>query len=497
MAAKEGGQHLTGEVASASTSQDPAQDPTQSPAQSPAASATNAAPASSWKGRRIKRFKLVDELGEGAMGRVFIAEDTILRRHVALKLLPSKHRDGRPNHRTERLITEARSAATLEHPSVVTIHEIDQSGGVHYIAMELVEGGNLERLVQMSGPMEIERACQLVAEAAEALAHAHSRGIVHRDVKPANLLLTRSGRCKVCDFGLAMVETPEGDPTKLRCVGTPYFIAPEIAQGKGATELSDIYSLGCTLFFLLTGRPPFPGTNSRQVLKLHISEPLPDLRRWRADVPDRLITALQQACAKDPLNRYNNAERFAKILRTFTITPGGAQSASGLSPVVQNSNYAAAVMMGSSAQMAPVGNSNQYAPSMQTNMSAAISNAIAPGSSGMHSPNLSGNQSGAFSPPARHAIAPILWAGAGVMAAVALLALGVWFARQSHGDKSSENLPPMAVASAPMPASPPASPAPSPAAAAAVKHVAAPSAAVATPKPRAVSPAASQAPAVA
>ena len=139
-----------------------------------AASAGASSNVDKWKGRRVKRFKLVDELGEGAMGRVFLAEDTVLKRHVALKLLPAKHRDGRPNHRTERLVREARSAASLEHPNAVHIYEIDQSGGVHYIAMELVEGGNLEKLVEMSGPMEVERACQLMAEAAEALSHART-----------------------------------------------------------------------------------------------------------------------------------------------------------------------------------------------------------------------------------------------------------------------------------------------------------------------------------
>src|SRR5947207_10651536 len=195
-----------------------------------ATAGSSAAATPSWKGRRVKRFKLIDEIGRGAMGRVFLAEDLVLKRHVALKLLPAKHRDGRPNHRTERLIREARSVANLEHPNAVTIFEIDQSAGVHYIAMELVEGGNLEKLVQMSGPMEVERACQLMAEAAEALAHAHVRGIIHRDVKPANLLLTRSGRCKVCDFGLALFdEASEDAEWRAKCVGTPHFVPPEIA----------------------------------------------------------------------------------------------------------------------------------------------------------------------------------------------------------------------------------------------------------------------------
>src|SRR2546423_1148808 len=284
-----------------------------------------------WRGKKVKRFRLIDELGEGAMGRGFVAEDETLKRNVALKILPAKHRDGRPNHRTERLIKEARAAATLEHPHVVTIYEIDQTLGVHYIAMELVEGGNLERLVQMSGPMEVERACQLVAEAAEALGHAHSRGIIHRDIKPANLLLTRSGRCKLADFGLAAIDAPD-DPSRMKCVGTPNFIAPEVARGKGATAQSDIYSLGCSLWFLLTGRPPFTGTSTRDVLKLHVSQPLPDIRRWRIDVPDRLVQTIEKACAKSPADRFDEAEKFAKILRTFTINTGSAPGAGRFPP---------------------------------------------------------------------------------------------------------------------------------------------------------------------
>src|SRR5439155_2977454 len=175
-------------------------------------------------------------------GPVYAPKDTGLKRHVALQLQPARFRDGRPNQPTERLIREARSVASLEHPNTLSIFEIDQSGGVHYIAMELAEGGDLEKLVQFSGPMEIERACQLVAEAAEALAHAHARGIIHRDVKPANLLLSRSGRCKIADFGLAAIDTRDGDTSRRQCVGTPNFIAPEVATGKGATAASDIYS---------------------------------------------------------------------------------------------------------------------------------------------------------------------------------------------------------------------------------------------------------------
>jgi serine/threonine-protein kinase len=167
--------------------------------------------------------------------------------------------------------------------------------------------------------MEVERACQMIAEAAEALQHAHSRGIIHRDIKPANLLLTRSGRCKVCDFGLAYFGDAIDVENRAKCVGTPHFIAPEIARGQGATERSDIYSLGCTLFFLLAGHTPYKGSSAQELLRQHIIEPLPDLRAIRPDVPEKLIQAIEQATNKDPAIRFDTAERFGKIVRTFTI----------------------------------------------------------------------------------------------------------------------------------------------------------------------------------
>jgi tRNA A-37 threonylcarbamoyl transferase component Bud32 len=410
MATRDGGKRSSGPavgaVATASASADPA-----------ASSGPSGSKEPSWKGKSIKRFRLVDELGEGAMGRVFVAEDQVLRRHVAMKLLPIKHRDGRLNHRTERLITEARAAATLEHPNVVTIYEIEQAGNYHYIAMELVEGGNLEKLVQLSGPMEIERACQLVAEAAEALAHAHKRGIVHRDVKPAKLLLTRSGRCKVCDFGLAMVEAPDNDATKLRCVGTPNFISPEVAMARGATDKSDIYSLGCTLFFLLTGRPPFPGTSSRQVMKMHVNDPLPDMTRWRPDVPPRLIEALKQACAKDPSKRFKDAEYFAKVLRTFTISTPNASHGTGVGPG-SSSHLSAIEGLG----LAATGAAMMPAP-----MPAPLS-APAPLPARAALPRAGWRD--------RFALlkgSPLMWAGAATVATALLIALGMWLVRPGPG----------------------------------------------------------------
>ncbi len=357
----------------------------------------------SFKGRRVKRFRLVDEIGRGAMGRVFLAEDTVLKRHVALKLLPSKHRDGTPNHRTERLIREARSAAILEHPNAVTVFEIDEAAGCHYIAMELVEGGNLEKLVQMSGPMEIERACQLIAEAAEVLSHAHERGIVHRDVKPANLLLTRNGRCKVTDFGLALFDEAGDTSARSRCVGTPHFIAPEVAQGLGAIPASDIYGLGCTLYFLLTGRPPYSAKTPGDLLEAHIRQPMPDVRDLRPDVPERLAQTLAKACAKDPQDRYEDAERFAKVLRTFTIATG----------------------TGSSGQLSPLATSTR-----------------------------AGTDSAKRHFQLKFSLPPqVVWGGFGTLAAVLLIGVGVWISRgRSDTASASADATPMFSAASPKPA---------------------------------------------
>ena len=183
--------------------------PSAAPAAPPASagqSTSQVNPPPSWMGKRVGRFRLTGLLGQGAMGRVFRAEDTMLRRQVALKVLPKTIKRGQRTVEAETLIREARAIASLEHPNIVQVYEVNEVGGVYYIAMELVEAGSLRDLVEGQGPIDFLRACQLGAEAAEALGHAHSAGIVHRDVKPANLLLTRTGRVKVADFGLARVE---------------------------------------------------------------------------------------------------------------------------------------------------------------------------------------------------------------------------------------------------------------------------------------------------
>ena len=278
------------------------------------------ATAPSWQGKRVGRFRLIEELGRGAMGRVFRAEDALLHRQVALKVLPKVLLRGSKTIAAERLLGEARAAATLDHPSVVTVYEVNESGGVYYIAMEMLEGGSLRDLVKQAGPMEYTRACVLCADAASGLAQAHAMGIIHRDVKPANLMLTRGGRCKVVDFGLARMD----DAADLSCslpesVGTPQFIAPELLRGVSASARSDIYSLGATLWFLLTGHPPFEAATAADLLSKHLEAPLPALEAIRPDLSPGLVQAISTALAKRPADRFESAAQFEKVLRVYTI----------------------------------------------------------------------------------------------------------------------------------------------------------------------------------
>ncbi|MGB7160613.1 MAG: serine/threonine-protein kinase, partial [Tepidisphaeraceae bacterium] len=223
-------------------------------------------------------------LGRGATGRVYRAEDTVLHRYVALKLF---HPGDSPieRRRTEQFIREARSAARLEHPNIVRVHEINHVGGWYYIAMELVEGGTLLQMARTLA-RDPARACQLLADAAEGLAAAHAAGIVHRDVKPANLFVSRDGRCKVGDFGMASLRDPgDGLPLANEAAGTPMYAPPEVLTGAAATPASDIYSFACTAFHLLAGRPPFQSAHRKELLWMHVRARPESLGALRPDVP--------------------------------------------------------------------------------------------------------------------------------------------------------------------------------------------------------------------
>jgi serine/threonine-protein kinase len=286
-----------------------------------------------WQGKRVGNFRIMGFLGRGAMASVYRAEDLRLKRHVALKLFPTIITQGKKPIRLERFIREARSAAALDHPGIVRVYEADEYRGWYYIAMELVEGGPLGRLVESSGPFDAARAGHIGAEVGEALEFAHDHGIIHRDVKPDNILLARGGRAKLVDFGLAFRSDPSDRFHVIdEAVGTAFYMAPEICRGDGASALSDQYALAGTVWALLTGAPPYPGSTRAEVMEAHLNAPVPSLRKLRPDLPQGLCNAIEKGLAKRPEDRFMIVDQFAKVLRVYTI--GASASGSGSAPVV-------------------------------------------------------------------------------------------------------------------------------------------------------------------
>ncbi len=220
-------------------------------------------------------------------------------------------------------------AAALDHHHIVRILEVNEAPRFCYIAMELVEGGNLNELVRSSGPMDYVRACQLAAEAADALAYAHEHGVIHRDVKPSNLMLSRGGRCKLADFGLAVVSGPSRGGACQGPAGTPQYVAPELIAGRDAGPAADIYSLGGTLCYLLTGKPPFSAANAAEMFEQHLHAAPPDLSLLRPDLPESLVRGIEKALQKAPQDRFENAADFPRLLRIHTIPLGGSQGMGG------------------------------------------------------------------------------------------------------------------------------------------------------------------------
>lgn len=257
-----------------------------------------------WIGKKFSRFKLLRLLGEGSMGRVILAEDVNLHRVIALKVLRKRIKGMDGDQAIEQFLREARSAAKIDHPNVVKIYEINEYDGWWYIAMELVEGQTLQQVVKATAPLSPARACVIIGDAATALEVAHEQGIIHRDVKPSNLMITRQGRCKLTDFGLVRADSPD-DPFELhdKSVGTPKFMAPEVVQHKQQGTALDIYSLGATFFYALTGRPPYTAEKVALILKQHVDAPPPDLKAILPGCSQSMADLLKKMMAKNPEER--------------------------------------------------------------------------------------------------------------------------------------------------------------------------------------------------
>ena len=266
------------------------------------------------------RYALQELVGAGGMSSVYRAHDELLDRHVALKILHPTYRED--EDAVERFLREAQAVARLSHPNVVTVIDRGEEDGHQFIVFEYVDGVTLKDHLVRQGPLPVDEAVRIAIDVGEALAYAHGQGIVHRDVKPQNVILNGDGAAKVTDFGIARsVDVDKGVTQTGTVVGTGDYIAPEQASGQPAVPGSDVYGLGCMLFELLTGSPPFSGTGFVDVAMQHIHAPVPSVRERRADVPPRLAAAVQRALAKDPADRFESMDAFVAELRASLSQP--------------------------------------------------------------------------------------------------------------------------------------------------------------------------------
>jgi tetratricopeptide (TPR) repeat protein len=269
------------------------------------------------------RYHVLRLLASGGMGSVYLAEHRRLQRPVALKIVnPALLTDQRAIDRFDR---EARAAACLSHPNVVTVYDAETAAGHHFLVMQYVAGSDLARRVRERGPLAIALACEYVRQAALGLQHAHERGLVHRDVTPRNLMLTEEGQIKVLDFGLAcfVSETSLADRAAVAgaLLGSIDYMAPEQAADPHAADVrADIYGLGCTLYFLLSGRPPFPEGTRREKIDAHAQRLPPPIESLAKDTPPELLRLLERMLAKSPADRPQTPAEVAAALAPFAAT---------------------------------------------------------------------------------------------------------------------------------------------------------------------------------
>jgi len=259
------------------------------------------------------RYFIERELGRGGMGIVLLARDVALDRLVAIKMLPTAL--AADSALRQRFIREARTAAGLSHPNIVPIHIVEEHGDLVFFVMGFVDGETLRERVERNGPLTPRATMRLVQEVAWALAHAHQRGIVHRDIKPDNILIERaSDRSMVTDFGIAWATAGEGPGSEGEVVGTARYMSPEQACGEPVDARSDLYSLGATAFYALTGRSPFTATNVPALLAKHVSEPPPQVSTVRPEVPAKLATLVNRCLEKNPADRFPSGDELAKAV---------------------------------------------------------------------------------------------------------------------------------------------------------------------------------------
>jgi serine/threonine protein kinase len=294
-----------------------------------------------WRGFTIGKYKLLERVGVGGMGQVFLCEHMFMKKRVAVKVLPPAKAE--QPAALGRFYREARAAGSLAHPNIIRTHDIDQDGNLHFIVMDYINGSNLLDTVKKFGPMDVGRATSHIKQVADALDYAFRSGIIHRDVKPGNVLVDHRGQAHVLDMGLARFFKDHTDQLTIKyddkiVLGTADYVAPEQVANSHAVDIrADIYALGATFYFLLAGHPPFPtGTVSQKLLWHRTKEPTP-IRQVRPEVPEELAQILARMMAKEPKARYQTPAQVAAELAAWVpaeVPLPASEELPNLSPAV-------------------------------------------------------------------------------------------------------------------------------------------------------------------
>ncbi|MBR4351258.1 MAG: Stk1 family PASTA domain-containing Ser/Thr kinase [Bacilli bacterium] len=267
------------------------------------------------KGQKINdRYEVKALIGEGGMANVYLGYDSILERDVAIKVLRGDLADDEKFVR--RFRREAQSASLLNHPNIVQIYDVGEDDGNFYIVMEYINGQTLKQIIKKRKRLSISETIDIMCQLTDGLSSAHDSYIIHRDIKPQNIMILDDGMVKITDFGIAMAVNASDLTQTNSVMGSVHYLPPEQASGKGSTIKSDIYSLGIMLYEMLAGTMPFRGETAVEIAMKHLKTPMPSIRKVRDDVPQSLENIILKAAAKNPKNRYNNVRELYEDLKT-------------------------------------------------------------------------------------------------------------------------------------------------------------------------------------
>ncbi|MEH7274535.1 Stk1 family PASTA domain-containing Ser/Thr kinase [Neobacillus vireti] len=266
-------------------------------------------------GKRLSgRYKILEMIGGGGMANVYLAHDMILDRDVAVKMLRLDFANDEEFIR--RFRREAQSATSLAHPNIVNIYDVGEENDLYFIVMEYVEGQTLKQYIQQHSPLQVEKTIEIMKQLTSAISHAHQNHIIHRDIKPQNILVDRFSNVKITDFGIAMALSATSITQTNSVLGSVHYLSPEQARGGMANSKSDVYSLGIVMFELLTGRLPFSGESAVSIALKHLQSETPSVRRWNPNIPQSVENIVLKATAKDSFHRYNSVEEMELDLRS-------------------------------------------------------------------------------------------------------------------------------------------------------------------------------------